>query len=72
MAKVSKKHKQETFESLMKRFKKSCEKSDIVNEVKRREAFEKPSAIRKRSRDFATKKEQRRQEDQRLKRFPDR
>ena len=72
MAKVSKKHKQETFESLMKRFKKSCEKSDVVNEVKRRESYEKPSSKRKRSRDFAAKKEQRRQEDQRLKRFPDR
>ena len=72
MAKVNRKHKQETFESLMKRFKKSCEKSDVINEVKRREHFEKPSLIRKRSKDFAAKKEQRRQEDQRIKRFPGR
>ena len=72
MAKVNRKHKQETFESLMKRFKKSCEKSDVINEVKRREHYEKPSLIRKRSKDFAAKKEQRRQEDQRIKRFPGR
>jgi len=72
MAKVNRKHKQETFESLMKRFKKSCEKSDVINEVKRREHFEKPSLTRKRSKDFAAKKEQRRQEDQRIKRFPGR
>ena len=69
--KVERKHKHETFESMVRRFKKGCEKSDIINEVKRREHFEKPSMTRRISRKMAEKKELRRQEDQHLKRFPD-
>ena len=69
MAKVRKKHNHETFESLMRRFKKSCEKSDILLEVKKREFYEKSSSISKRARDIAKKKEQKRQEEQRLHRF---
>ena len=53
----------------MRRFKKGCEKSDIINEVKKREHFEKPSMGRRISRKMAVKKELRRQEDQRVKRF---
>ena len=34
---VERKHKHESFEAMMRRFKKSCEKSDIINEVKKRE-----------------------------------
>ena len=67
--KVQRKHKHETFESMVRRFKKGCEKSDIINEVKRREHFEKPSMTRRISRKMAEKKELRRQEDQHLKRF---
>jgi len=67
--KVERKHKHETFESMVRRFKKGCEKSDIINEVKRREHFEKPSMTRRISRKMAEKKELRRQEDQHLKRF---
>ena len=69
--KVERKHKHETFESMMRRFKKGCEKSDILNEVKKREHFEKPSMVRRISRKAAAKKESMRQEDQKLKRFPD-
>ena len=68
---ISRKHKHESFESMMRRFKKGCEKSDILNEVKRREHFEKPSMTRRISRKMAVKKESRRQEDQNLNRFPD-
>ena len=67
--KVQRKHKHETFESMMRRFKKGCEKSDIINEVKKREHFEKASTTRRKSREMAAKKELRRQEDQRIKRF---
>ena len=56
---------------MVRRFKKGCEKSDIINEVKKREHFEKPSMTRRISRKMAEKKESRRQEDQRVKRFPD-
>ena len=69
--KIQRKHRHETFESMMRRFKKGCEKSDIINEVKKREHFEKPSMTRRISRKMAEKKESRRQDDQRLKRFPD-
>ena len=67
---VNRKHKHESFESMMRRFKKGCEKSDILNEVKKREHFEKPSMVRRISRKMAVKKESRRQEDQDLNRFP--
>ena len=68
---INRKHKHESFESMMRRFKKGCEKSDIINEVRKREPFEKPSMTRRISRKMAEKKESRRQEDQRVKRFPD-
>ena len=67
--KVQRKDKHESFEAMMRRFKKGCEKSDIINEVKKREHFEKPSMTRRISRKMAVKKELRRQEDQRVKRF---
>ena len=66
MSMVRRKHKGESFESLIRRFKKTCEKSNIILEVKKREFYEKPSSIRKRTRDIAKKKEQKRQEDQRI------
>ena len=69
MSSVKRKHKEESFESLMRRFKKSCEKSNILLEVKKREFYEKPSSISKRTRDIAKKKEQKRQEDQRIHRL---
>ena len=69
MTTVRKKHNHESFESLMRRFKKGCEKSDTLLEVKKREQFEKPSMTRRISRKMAAKKEQKRQGDQQLKRF---
>ena len=66
MSSVKRKHKEESFESLMRRFKKSCEKSNIILDVKKKEFYEKPSSIGKRSREIAKKKEQKRQEDQRI------
>ena len=69
MTTVRKKHKGESFESLLRRFKKSCEKSNVLLEVKKREFYEKPSSISKRTRDIAKKKEQKRQEEQRIHRI---
>ena len=68
--KVNKKHRSESFESMMRRFKKGCEKSDVLTEVKRREHFEKPSMTRRKNREMEIKKELRRQIDQRVNRFP--
>jgi len=69
MTTVKKKHRGESFESMFRRFKKLHEKADIITEVRKREYYEKSSASRKRAKEIAAKKEQKRQEDQRLKRF---
>ncbi len=37
----------ESFESALRRFKKKCERTGILSEVKRREHYEKPSVKRK-------------------------
>ena len=66
--KITKKHKGESFESMVKRFRKSVEKSDILNEVKAREHYTKPSTNRKLSREIAKKREKKRQDEQSLKR----
>ena len=67
--KVTKKHKGESFESMMRRFKKGCEKSNVLIEVKNREQFEKPSLNRRKRRELAISKEKKRQQEQRLHRF---
>jgi small subunit ribosomal protein S21 len=38
----------ESFESALKRFKKQCEKTGILSEIRKREHFEKPSLKKKR------------------------
>jgi small subunit ribosomal protein S21 len=38
----------ESFENALKRFKKQCEKTGILSEIRKREHFEKPSLKRKR------------------------
>ena len=38
----------ESFENALKRFKKQCEKTGILSEIRKREHFEKPSLTRKR------------------------
>ena len=69
MTTVRKKLNGESFESLLRRFKKSCEKSNVLLEVKKREFYEKASSVSKRTRDIAKKKEQKRQEEQRIHRI---
>lgn len=67
---VKKKHKNESFDSLFRRFKKGVEKKDIINEVKSREYYVKPSIKRKLAKEFAKKDERKRQEEQDVKRIP--
>ena len=69
MTSVSKKHRKESFESMMRRFKKSYERNDTANLVRDREHYTKPSLKRHRARTVAIKIEQKRQDDQQLKRF---
>ncbi len=66
--KITKKHKGESFESLMKRFRKSVEKSDILNEVKGREHYIKRSTTKKLAGEIAKKREKKPQDENSLKR----
>ncbi len=45
----------ESFEQAFRRFKKSCEKSGLLSEVKKREHYEKPS-VRKKKKSLAARK----------------
>lgn len=65
---VKKKYKNESFESMMKRFKKNVEKRDLINEVRKREHYIKSSTKTKLAKEIAKKREKRRQEDQNLNR----
>ena len=46
----------ESFESALRRFKRKCEKSGVLTELKKRQHFEKPSVKRKRKQMQARKK----------------
>ena len=39
---------EESFENALRRFKRKCEKADVLTELKKRQHFEKPSVKRKR------------------------
>jgi small subunit ribosomal protein S21 len=45
----------ESFEQLLKRFKKQCEKAGVLSELRKREHFEKPS-VRKKKKTAAAQK----------------
>ena len=45
----------ESFEGAVRRFKRSCEKSGILSELRKREHFEKPS-VRKKKKSIAARK----------------
>ncbi len=47
---------EESFEGAMRRFKRKCEKSGILTELKKRQHFEKPCVKRKRKQAQARKK----------------
>ena len=46
----------EPFEYALRRFKRSCEKAGVLSEVRRREFYEKPTAMRKRKAAAAVKR----------------
>ncbi len=51
----------EPFDVALRRFKRSCEKAGILSEVRRREYYEKPTAVRKRKAAAAVKRWQKKQ-----------
>lgn len=46
----------ESFDYLLKRFKKKCEKAAILSEIKKNQAYEKPSVKKKREANAARRK----------------
>jgi len=46
----------EPFDVAMRRFKRACEKAGILTEIRRREYYEKPTAVRKRKAAAAVKR----------------
>lgn len=48
----------EPFDVALRRFKRSCEKAGILSEVRRRQAYEKPTSVRKRKKAAAVKRQQ--------------
>ena len=46
----------EPFEVTLKRFKKRCEKAAILSDIKKHQAYEKPSEARKRKKNVARRK----------------
>ncbi|UJF19120.1 30S ribosomal protein S21 [Vibrio sp. SS-MA-C1-2] len=53
---VIKVRENEPFDVALRRFKRSCEKAGILSEVRRREHYEKPTTVRKRSKAAAVKR----------------
>ena len=58
--------KNESFEKLMRRFKRAVEKDDLINELRKREFYEKPTSKRKRARAAARKRWERKQSEMNL------
>lgn len=56
----------EPFEVSMRRFKRTIEKSGLLNELREREFYEKPTTERKRKKEAAIKREKRAQRAQQL------
>ena len=46
----------EPFDVAMRRFKRACEKAGVLTEIRRREYYEKPTAVRKRKAAAAVKR----------------
>lgn len=48
----------EPFDVALRRFKRSCEKAGVLAEVRARQAYEKPTSVRKRKQAAAVKRQQ--------------
>jgi ribosomal protein S21 len=49
-------NKAESFETALKRFKRSCQKDGVLSELRKREHYEKPSVKRKKKSEAARKR----------------
>ena len=50
----------ESLESALKRFKRKCQKDGIIGDIRRKEAYDKPSVAKKKKREAARKKKKKR------------
>ena len=55
--------KGEHFEKLMRRFKRAVEKADVMNDIRKKEYYEKPTVARKRAKAAAIKRWERKQSE---------
>ena len=55
--------KGEHFEKLMRRFKRVVEKADVMNDIRKKEYYEKPTVARKRAKAAAIKRWERKQSE---------
>lgn len=60
----------ESFDSGLRRFKRSCDRAGVISEVRKREFYEKPTSVLKRKKAAAVKREQKNQRKNRLGRPP--
>ena len=60
----------ESFDVGLRKFKRACEKAGVIPEVRKREFYEKPTAVRKRKAAAAVKREAKNQRKNRLGRPP--
>jgi len=60
----------ESFDVGLRKFKRACERSGVIPEIRKREFYEKPTAVRKRKAAAAVKREQKNQRKNRLGRPP--
>ena len=60
----------ESFDIGLRKFNRACEKAGIIPEVRKREFYEKPTAVRKRKAAAALKREAKNQKSNRLGRPP--
>ena len=58
MPSVTPKHKYESIDQLIRRFKRSVERADVIKDVRKHEFYEKPTAKRKRRKAAARKRYQ--------------
>jgi len=58
----------EPFDVALRRFKRACEKAGILTEIRRREFYEKPTAVRKRKAAAAVKRQNKKNQKETLQR----
>jgi len=58
----------EPFDVILRRFRRTCERAGVFTEARRRQCYEKPTAIRKRDNDIAVRREKKRVSRQKARR----